>query len=137
MDHQDRTRIIVGKVLAQEKGQGRSASIAGVGAPGRWIGNDARWLAAVMPGHLSGHLAGIGDPRDGDWALFQLFSFDQLRVTAHIRNEEIAVRLYLPGLWERSFFPVDLPMDAPTLPGGYSGAQFMAAGADATARRSL
>lgn len=137
MNFEDRCRIIINQVLAREARFGRSALTADPDKPGRWISDDARWLAFVVRGHLADGQALAGEDGDGAWDLFQLHCYGQLRLTAHIQDDEVILRLYQPGPWERIFFPVDLPDAAPLLPGGYAGAQFMAQGAEANARVSM
>lgn len=139
MDHESRTRIIINKVLPLDVRFGRSAAAGAVGAgkPGRWISDDARWMALVVPDHTREAPINGEGPGEGAWSLFQLFSYDQLRVTAVFRGEDVMVRLYTPGPWERVFFPIDLPADAPTIPGGYAGALSMARGADVDARTAM
>ena len=77
----------------------------------------AIWDALIVPDYLPNVMAGPPvTPDGGPWDLFCLSAYGQPRLTAHVRNDEVRVRLYQPGVWERAFFFADLPDVAPMLP---------------------
>ena len=111
MNIENRSAIIINSVLARGS---RGVSIA----PGvQRISDDPRWYALFTPGqHKEPKTT---DPGGSPWDLIQVFVYAQLRLTAHVRGEDIRVRLYRPGPWEAIFIRIDLPVLPPVLPGGH------------------
>lgn len=121
MTLEERTRALIEKTRALDGRFGRSAasSFPEMGPAARIITDQpAIWKALIAPAYLPGVVAGPPfEAGGGDCDLFQLWVYDRLRVTAHMRGEELAVRLYAPGAWEPIFFVGSFPDTSPILPG--------------------
>lgn len=123
MNIEHRTWFLIDKISALDAQFGRRATATNAN-----LGNRARiitdqpsiWTAVLAPDYEPCKPTDPNQDQGGGWTLFQLWVYDHLRVTAHIRSEELAVRLYKPGAWESLFFLTDLPPIAPIHPGGYS-----------------
>ena len=124
MTFENRTRVLLDKVRALDERFGRAA-----GPPYNDGGSQARiitdrpgtWEALVVPRYLTAAVAERAGAQTDTWSLFQLRAYNGLRVTAHCRGDEVKVRYYLPGPWERIFFVVELPDLPALLPGGHAG----------------
>ena len=123
MNYKDRIRSISNVVQARDAKFGKPARAeeTGVGKPGRRISDDPSWYALFVPGQLSAMSVNPGDT-GADWDLLQLWVHDSLRMTAHLRGDEISEKLYKSGPWESTFHLHGLAPLPPLLPGGYPSA---------------
>jgi hypothetical protein len=77
--------------------------------PSRIISDDPTWVAHLTREHQKG--------RDGQlWDLIQVFVYDQLKMTAIFRGEQLELRLFVPGPWEPFFTIVQSPDRTPLVP---------------------
>lgn len=98
MSHDRRARMIIDHVESRDERWGRSAPPRSEDSdkPSRIISDDPRWFAQVTRGDQTG-------PNGELWDLIQLFVFDELRMTAIYRGEDLELRLFKPGAWEPIF----------------------------------
>lgn len=73
------------------------------------ISNDRRWEARVSFEYEK-------DAAGNSWHLFELSIYNQQRMTAVFREEEVVPRYYIPGKWEPIFIPIDVMDTVPLLP---------------------
>jgi hypothetical protein len=114
MDKIERARIIVDQVLALEPRIGRHGPPRAhhTTIPTRLISGDPSWEARISRGYASDQNG--GEP----WDLFELSVYGQQQLTAVVRGQDIVLRQYLPGLWERIFLMIDVGDTTPLVPGG-------------------
>ena len=98
MSHDRRARMIIDHVESRDERWGRSAPPRSDDTqnPSRIISDDPRWSARVTREDQKG-------PDGQLWDLIQLFVFDELRMTAIYRDEQLQLRLFKPGAWEPIF----------------------------------
>lgn len=123
MNYKERTRVISSFVQVRDRQFGKPARAedTGVGKPGRSISDDPSWRALFVPGQLSAKLVNPGDT-GADWDLLQLWVYGTLRLTAHLRGDDISEKLYKSGPWESTFHLHGLPPLPPLQPGGVAAA---------------
>jgi hypothetical protein len=120
MNYNDRIRVISNAIHVRDARFGTLARAdeTGVGKLGRWISDDPSWRALFVPGQLSAKTANPVDT-GADWDLLQLWVHGSLRLTAHLRGDEISEKLYKSGPWEGTSHLHGLPSLPTLLPGGY------------------
>jgi hypothetical protein len=121
MNYSKRVSLIHDYIQRRSRQFGRPVSAADTGfdKPGRWISDDPSWKALVVPGQLPATRVDPNDKHGGDWDLLQVWVHGTLRVTAHIRGDEISVKLYKSGPWDKTFHLFGVPPLPPLLPGGH------------------
>ncbi len=111
MEKIDRAQTIVDHVLALEDRFGRYGPPRAqhTSVPARLISDDPRWEARISRGYEK--------DRDGgeNWDLFELSIYGQQRVTAAFRGQDLILRHYRPGVWERIFLIPDTGDTVPLL----------------------
>lgn len=129
MTYEDRVRMIVDQVRGRDAQFGRSmtttVTASSTERAARRISDDPRWTATIVPSQLPAAVTDGADASDRkpDWDLFQLWVYDDLKVTAHLRGDELGLRMYKPGPWEKIFLLFDLPGAVALLPGGHPRAR--------------
>jgi hypothetical protein len=111
MDKTFRARLVIDHVLGladryEKSGSPRSDA---TDRPSRWISDDTRWKARISTEYQMG-------PDGERWDLFELFVYDELKMTAAMKGELIELRLFRPGKWEPIFTLVETSDTTPLLP---------------------
>jgi hypothetical protein len=97
MNKQSRAQIIITNVLSLDPRWGRVGPPRnGRAKPSRIVTDSHVWHARISPADQKG-------PDGQIWDLFELFVYDEHRITAIFRDSDIDLRVYLPGEWERLF----------------------------------
>jgi hypothetical protein len=111
MNKESRARMIIDHVRMRDERWGRDGlpQTHTSDKPSRAISDDPRWVAHVTKGHQPG-------PDGNLWDLIQVFVYDQLKMTAIFREEDVQLRVFKPGTWEAIFTIAQSPDSTPLLP---------------------
>lgn len=111
MDKATRAKIIIDQVLSLDEKFGRTVPPRSLQSTSRTrqISDDPRWVVRWSIEYEKGP--------DGElWDLFELSIYNQPRMTAVRRGDEVVPRFYIPGKWEPIFLVIDPSDTTPLLP---------------------
>jgi hypothetical protein len=111
VNKQRRAGMIINHVQMRDERWGRAGppQTHTTDKPSRVISDDPMWLAHLTREHQHG-------PDGQLWDLIQLFVYGELKMTAIFHGEDVELRLFRPGPWERTFTIIQSSDQTPLLP---------------------
>src|SRR5206468_11101973 len=99
-----RARMIINHVESRDERWGRAGppQTNTSDKPSRIISDTPMWAGQLTREHQQG-------PDGQFWNLIQVFVYDQLKMTAIYRDEDVELRLFMPGPWESIFTIIQSP----------------------------
>lgn len=111
MNKDERATQIINRIIPMDERRGKPGAPrkAGSDKPSRKITDDPRWYAHLTREDQKGP--------DGEmWDFIEVYAYEELRMTAAFRGDQIRVPLYLSGSWEPLFGLFNLPVLEPDRP---------------------